>query len=56
MTPHATGGLYVNLLGRDEQERVPAAYASNYDRLREIKAAWDPDNVFRANHNIPPAS
>jgi FAD/FMN-containing dehydrogenase len=56
MAPHATGGVYVNLLGRDEQERVPAAYASNYDRLREIKAAWDPDNVFRANHNIPPAS
>lgn len=54
MTPHATGGVYVNLLGTGEQERVPAAYGVNYERLVEIKKKWDPDNVFRMNHNIQP--
>lgn len=56
MAPHATGGVYVNLLADDEPTRVRAAYGDNWDRLRDVKAAWDPDNVFRANHNIPPAS
>lgn len=54
MAPHATGGVYVNLLGRDEAERVPAAYAGNYQRLARLKATYDPDNLFRVNHNIPP--
>ena len=54
MTPFATGGVYVNLLGTEEQQRVPAAYGTNYDRLVEIKKKWDPDNVFRRNHNIQP--
>ncbi len=53
MEPHSTGGVYVNLLGVGEgRERVPAAYGRNLDRLREIKARWDPDNLFRANHNL----
>ncbi len=54
MTPYATGGVYVNLLGTEEQQRVPAAYGTNYQRLVEIKEKWDPDNVFRMNHNIQP--
>lgn len=52
MAPHATGGVYVNLLARDEAERVPAAYGANYERLTRLKAIWDPDNLFRSNHNI----
>ena len=55
MTPFATGGVYVNLLGTDEQSRVRAAYGVNYDRLAEIKAKWDPDNLFRGNHNVVPS-
>ncbi|CAN5772483.1 FAD-binding oxidoreductase [soil metagenome] len=55
LAPAATGGVYVNLLADDERERVPAAYGDNYGRLRELKRAWDPANVFRGNHNIPPA-
>ena len=55
MAPHATGGVYVNLIGDDELERIPAAYGDNYARLREVKATWDPDNVFTSNYNIPPA-
>ena len=37
-------------------ERVRASYAANYDRLARVKAAYDPDNVFRVNQNIPPAA
>lgn len=55
MGPYATGGVYVNLLGTDERERVPAAYGPNFDRLAAIKVRWDPSNLFRMNHNIPPS-
>lgn len=55
MEPFATGGVYVNLLGTQETDRVPAAYGKNYTRLTEIKKKWDPDNLFRMNHNIQPA-
>ena len=54
MVPFASGGVYVNLLGEDEEARVRAAYGPNYDRLARIKAVWDPDNVFRHNHNVVP--
>jgi FAD/FMN-containing dehydrogenase len=54
MAPHATGGVYVNLLGEDEEDRVPAAYGRNYRRLVELKNEWDPGNLFRMNHNIRP--
>lgn len=53
MAPHATGGVYVNLLADDEPDRVPAAYGANYARLVEVKRSWDPRNVFQSNHNIP---
>ncbi|HEX2167453.1 MAG TPA: FAD-binding oxidoreductase [Longimicrobiales bacterium] len=52
MAPHATGGVYVNLLGRDEADRVPAAYGANYARLAGLKAKYDPGNLFRVNQNI----
>lgn len=55
MEPYASDGVYVNLLGRDEADRVPEAYGENYDRLREVKARWDPENRFHVNQNIEPA-
>ena len=54
MAPHANGGVYVNLLGNGEADRIPAAYGENYGRLVELKKKWDPDNLFKVNHNIPP--
>jgi len=53
--PFATGGVYVNFLTQEEQERVPAAYGSNYARLAALKKKYDPDNTFRVNQNIRPA-
>ena len=55
VAPFANGSVYVNLLGEDEGERVPDAYGANYGRLAELKARWDPENVFRNNHNVEPA-
>ncbi len=54
LPPHATGGLYVNFLGNEGADLVRAAYGPNYDWLSEIKAIYDPDNVFRVNQNIVP--
>jgi FAD/FMN-containing dehydrogenase len=55
MEPYSPGGVYVNLLSREESDRIPEAYGKNYARLREIKAEWDPDNLFNVNQNIEPA-
>lgn len=55
LAPHATGGVYVNFVGNEGEDRVRAAYGASYRRLAEIKARWDPDNVFRANQNVRPA-
>jgi FAD/FMN-containing dehydrogenase len=53
---HATGGIYLNFIGNEGQDRVRAAYGSaNYERLTRIKAGYDPGNVFRGNQNIQPA-
>jgi FAD/FMN-containing dehydrogenase len=57
MKRFSTGGTYVNFLTEEETgDRVAAAYGDNWKRLAEIKGAWDPDNVFRMNKNIPPSA
>lgn len=51
----STGGTYINFLTEDEgRERTEAALGKAVERLSEVKARWDPDNVFRTNRNIPP--
>jgi FAD/FMN-containing dehydrogenase len=53
--PHSAGGAYVNFMMDDEgQARVKATYGGNYDRLARVKAAYDPDNLFRVTQNIEP--
>jgi len=53
--PFATGGVYVNHIAGDEPGRVHAAFGVNYDRLLAVKRQYDPNNLFRLNHNISPA-
>ena len=55
MGPYAAEGVYVNYLDKDDIDRVPEAYGERYERLRELKAEWDPRNLFRMNQNIKPA-
>jgi FAD/FMN-containing dehydrogenase len=51
-----SGGVYVNELGEDEGlDRVQSAYGLNYDRMRQVKAMYDPENVFCLNANVAPA-
>jgi FAD/FMN-containing dehydrogenase len=57
MTPFMAAGRYVNYLGDDEVgDQVAVAYGPNYERLRRLKAKYDPENVFRMNQNIAPLS
>jgi hypothetical protein len=54
LAPYATGGSFLNFLG--DPARTHTAYtAENWARLRELKRAYDPDNVFGLSHNIAPA-
>ncbi|HEY7591496.1 MAG TPA: FAD-binding oxidoreductase [Candidatus Limnocylindrales bacterium] len=49
-------GAYVNFLFDDSPESVRRAYPeATRKRLARVKAAYDPDNFFRHNQNIPPA-
>ena len=54
--PYSAGGAYVNMMMDEGPERVRTSYRGNYERLARVKAAYDPDNVFRVNQNIPPAA
>jgi FAD/FMN-containing dehydrogenase len=50
-------GAYVNFLGDEGEERIRAAYpGATWDRLTQIKARYDPTNLFRLNQNIPPTA
>jgi FAD/FMN-containing dehydrogenase len=54
--PYSAGGGYVNMVMDEGEEQVKAAYRENYARLAEIKARYDPGNLFHVNQNIKPAA
>lgn len=54
--PYSAGGAYVNFMMDEGEERVKATYGENYERLAEIKAKYDPTNLFRVNQNIKPGA
>ena len=53
--PYSAGGSYVNFMMEEGDDRVRATYGDNYERLRQVKAEYDPDNLFHVNQNVEPA-
>ena len=56
LAPWATGDIYLNFVGDEGEGRRRAGFGEHHDRLARIKAQWDPQNVFRSNQNIAPAT
>jgi FAD/FMN-containing dehydrogenase len=54
LSPYMADRSYTNYLAADDYHRVRQAYGPNYERLVELKRRYDPDNLFRLNHNIDP--
>jgi len=57
LAPWSTGGKYLNFMSSEDAsaEKTRPAYSGvDYGRLQAIKAEYDPSNMFRLNHNIPP--
>lgn len=49
-------GVYVNFLADEGEDRIHEAYpAATYERLAQVKAQYDPENIFQFNQNIRPA-
>ncbi|MET3206549.1 MULTISPECIES: BBE domain-containing protein [unclassified Arthrobacter] len=56
IAPYATGGVWLNFIGNEGQERTRAAFGNgNYARLALVKRDVDPQNIFQGNQNILPA-
>lgn len=56
IAPYTTGGVWLNFIGDEGQDRIVAAYGEeNYHRLSRVKRDFAPDNTFRGNQNILPA-
>ena len=53
--PFLSEGNYVNFMDDDEEGGASGAYGRTAERLAEVKAEYDPDNVFHLNQNIVPA-
>ncbi len=52
--PLSEEGGYVNFMADDDQDRIKANYRGNYDRLVDVKRAYDPGNLLHLNQNIKP--
>ena len=53
--PDLLPGRYINELGDASAEITRLSYGdAKLERLRDLKRAWDPTNVFRLNHNVAP--
>ncbi len=54
--PYSAGGGYINMMMDEGAENVKASYRDNYARLAQIKATYDPGNLFHVNQNIAPTN
>jgi hypothetical protein len=52
----SSGATYLNFLGDEGEDRVRAGFGGSYDRLVQVKTAWDPHNVFQGNQSLRPTA
>jgi FAD/FMN-containing dehydrogenase len=57
LSERSQDGAYLNFpgFGEEGEDLLRKSFGSSYERLREVKAKYDPENVFRSNLNITPA-
>ena len=53
--PWATGDVHLNFISNEGHARVRAGFGAGWDRLVAVKREFDPDHVFRLNHNNLPS-
>jgi FAD/FMN-containing dehydrogenase len=56
LAEHLDAGTYVNFMDGDEDASTDTAYGRTLERLQQVKAVYDPDNLFRLNQNIQPVA
>lgn len=58
MEQFSPGGAYLNFpgFGEEGEEGLRASFGDSYGRLQNVKAKYDPENVFRSNLNIAPSA
>jgi FAD/FMN-containing dehydrogenase len=54
IAPYSEPGGYINFMQDDDQYKIRDNYRQNYDRLVQVKRAYDPGNLFHMNQNIAP--
>ena len=54
LSPYSEPGGYINFMQDDDYDRIRDNYRQNYDRLVQVKRAYDPGNLFHMNQNIAP--
>ena len=56
LKPWSSGAVYLNFIGDEGEDRVVSGFGrENHARLAKVKREYDPENLFRLNHNIKPA-
>jgi FAD/FMN-containing dehydrogenase len=57
LEPYFLNRRYLNYMSEDDLgQAARAAYGPNFDRLAQLKAKYDPENVFHLNLNVQPAA
>ena len=51
-----SGGVYPNFPDPELEDWGRAYHGANLDRLRRVKATYDPENVFRFDQSVQPAA